>query len=355
MLSVGRTTGNNNKNKDNSPTLYEWLEERITLPKQIEVTTLLGNFRKLTAMVTHEIASMAGHPTLGFGMEHDVSLGRWAWIWELSYNQSTFRIPISIVQLGSMANPRRFYAQRFYYGLYCLLLQSMVAELLGDDDDDEEENDGDGGALNRTESSRASTGDDDNWTVKTKAQAEQQLALMRPVAEKKRYRESRGGLVILTATYWQTFPQKTTADGESIEDLSSASWVHEIVSMDATVQLQFWVNAGSLSIPGGLSKSSWMGFYDLRTESRHFSKNGDSNEGTTRRRWWQRLRNGVRGWTLRTTKTTQRNNQWEDPQLTVRYSFRGSVYEITVGDTEPLELPCRNSGAEILGDADVVQ
>jgi curved DNA-binding protein CbpA len=345
------------KRKGNGPTFYEWLEERITLPKQIEVTTLLGNFRKLTAMVTHEIASMAGRPTMGFGMEHDVSLGRWAWIWELSYNQSTFRIPISIVQLGSMANPRRFYAQRFYYGLYCLLLQSMVAELLGDNDDDEEENDGDSGKLNRSESSRAraSTGGDDNGTVKTKAQAEQQLSLMRPVAEKKRYRESRGGLLILTATYWQTFPQKMTTDSENSEDFSSASWVHEIVSMDATVQLQFWVNAGGLSIPGGLSKSSRMGFYDLRTESRHFSTNGDSNEGTTRRRWWQRLRNIVRDWALHTTKTTERNNQWEDPQLTVRYSFRGSVYEITVGDTEPLELPCRNDSAEILGDADVVQ
>jgi curved DNA-binding protein CbpA len=358
------------QNKNNNKNVYEWLDENFSLPKKIEVSTVLGHFQKITAMVTHEIASLATHPTLAFGMEHDVSLGRWAWIWEIQYNQSTFRIPISILQLGSVADPRSFYVQKFYHGIYCLLLQSMVADLLGDDDDDHDPYrfDATESSVGETLRNQTNQGGSSAAVVKTKAEAERQQALMKPVAEKKRYRESQlqqlqqsdgggGGLIILGATYWQKLSQKTNdeSDGDGEE-----SWVHEVVSMDATVQLQFWVNKSKLSIPGRLPKSSWMGFYSLPTESKLFRTN-NSNHGVPKQRWWsngrQMIRNLAKRWTQRneTAQTNTPKDSWQDPQLTVRYSFRGSVYEITVGDTESLELPCRDDTAENLGDADLVQ
>jgi len=383
---------NNHKNNKNSnqKTVYEWLDANFTLPKKIEVSTVLGHFKKITAMVTHEIGSLATHPTLAFGMEHDVSLGRWAWIWEIQYNQSTFRIPISILQLGSVSDPRSFYLQKFYYGIYCLLLQSMAADLLGDDDDENARNhDHDRYRFDASESSvgerlrnQTSQGGEDSSAivvVKTKAEAEIQLALMKPVAEKKRYRESQlqqqqqgeqsdgggggGGLIILGATYWQKFSQKNTNDddesnGNGNTDGEAESRVHEVVSIDTTVQLQFWVNKSKLSIPGRLPKSSWMGFYNLSTESKLLQFRIVPKQ----QRWWsnghQRIRSLVKQWTQRnerSTSTTVPKDSWQDPQLTVRYSFRGSVYEITVGDTESLDLPCLDDTAETLGDAEFVQ
>jgi curved DNA-binding protein CbpA len=387
---------NNKSSKNNQKTVYEWLDAKFTLPKKIEVSTVLGHFKKITAMVTHEIGSLATHPTLAFGMEHDVSLGRWAWIWEIQYSQSTFRIPIPILQLGSVSDPRSFYLQKFYYGIYCLLLQSMLADLLGDEDDENAQNHdryrfdaSESSVGERLRNQTSQGGGEDSSSVgvviKTKAEAEKQLALMKPVAEKKRCRESQlrqqdqsgsygidrdgdGGLIILGATYWQTFRQKNDDESDGNGDGEAESWLHEVISMDATVQLQFWVNKSKLIIPDRIPKSSWMGFYNLSTESKLLQFR-NKNSVPKRLRWWssgrQRIRNLMKEWTQRSeTKTSTSStssasssprDSWQDPQLTVRYSFRGSVYEITVGDTESLELPCLDDTAETLGDAEFVQ
>ena len=355
------------RESSNQKNLYEWLEEMISLPKNIEITATLGRFQKVAAMVTHELTSLATNPTLGFGMEHDVSLGRWAWIWEIQYNQSTFRIPISILQLGSVVDHRRFYAQRFYYGIYCLLMQSMVADLLKDNDDDEDDRKMYRDLSNPSELTvRSTTISEKGGVVKTKTEAEKQAALMNPVAEKKRYRELQlqkkqeiggGGLVILGATYWQKFSQKSNHESNNNNE---DAWMHEIISMDATDQLQFWVKESRLSIPSRLPKSSWMGFYSLHTESKLFLRH--QRNPMPKQRWWsygrEQILNLVHRWTQKENHladSSSLKHAWQDPQLTVRYSFRGSVFEISVGDTESLELPCEDGIAEKLGDADYVQ
>lgn len=383
-----RRTNTSNNAKTSGKSLYEWLEEIISMPQTMQVTTVLGHFSKISATVTHQLASLATHPTLGFGMEHDVSLGRWAWIWELSYNQSTFRVPIPVLQLGSVTDPRRFYAQKFYYGVYCLLLQSMVAELLQATDDDTDNDKPPAKIESREGPASESPAIFGDQVVKTKAQAEEQLALMKPIAEKKRYQEfqlqqkqdsnddggGRDGLIILGATYSQTFRQRTTDENDSdVEGNGRDSFVHEIVSMDATVQLQFWVNQGRLSIPSQLPKSSWMGFYSLCTESKLFLRHG-KNAHPPQPKWWsgrQIVRNLWSQWKKFRTSGNKNDDEttanrsrpahdlWQEPELTVRYSFRGSVYEITVGDTESLELPHANDDDDkartLLGDADFVQ
>ena len=62
---------------------------------------------------------------------------------------------------------------------------------------------------------------------------------------------------------------------------------------------------------------------------------------------------------VRTEKRSESGNQHDSsqggPKLTVRYSYKASVYEITVGEIEALILPCTNDEAEHLGDSNFIQ
>jgi hypothetical protein len=84
--------------------------------------------------------------------------------------------------------------------------------------------------------------------------------------------------------------------------------------------------------------SCWLGFYDLETESKVPSRK-------SRRDWrfWRR-------WTRRSIQPVPETPQ---PQLTIRYSFDGYVYEITVREKEAITLP--SSKAQLLGHDSVAQ
>jgi hypothetical protein len=295
---------------------YSWLEEQISIPKQLEISTEIGRLPKVTAMLTHELKSLASHPTVGFGLEHDVTLGCWSWVWECVYNNSQFRIPIPVLHLGSVADPGDYYTRKIYYGIYCLLVQSMIADILQDDE----------------EGSKIKKSDDEQVTEiakhvtnkshrKTEKDANKQLLMMENVAERKRILESRqDGLVILKATYW----------------IEESEPLRQINSMDATKQLQFWVSNGRLVVPP-IPKSSWLGFRNLETERRP----------TASSKWDWRI---WRRWTRRSVHPETKSQQ---PQLTIRYSYSEYVYEITVSDKEALVLP--SDRANLLGYAGTVQ
>jgi hypothetical protein len=298
-----------------------WLEELITMPKRLDVTAAWGRLQKVTAMVTQEFNSLATHPTLGFGMEHDISLGRWTWIWEFQYNDSTFRIPIPVLFLGSVSNGRAFYSRRLYHAIYCLMFQSMLADVLQDPD------------LTHSSSKKPSDEDlgakkDLSPNMKTKKEAESQLRLMEPIAEKKHFLESqrKGGLAILYATYW--------CEIRGDDDTTS-----EFITMDATIQLRFWVSNGKL-VGSSIPKSSWLGFYDLQAETcKHRPRFGFKLLEFVWKEWKKRQ--------------ISNDRPAVEPRLTIRYRNKGKVYELTVGETEAFSLPC-NEIAECLGDANIV-
>jgi hypothetical protein len=314
-ISVGMMQGNSlelsYKLKSRKKT---WLDEYILLPKSLEATTVLGRFPKVEATVVQEITTLASHPTLAFGLEHDIGLGCWTWVWELNYHTSSFRVPIPVLHLGTITDPVAFYQKKLYYGLYCLLLQSFIADILQDDNE---------GGTEDAEKAEEATMMVDASKLKTKAEATAHLLLMETVAERRRYSElQREGLVILKATYW--LEERT---GPEIQ----------LLTMDATMQLQFWVSEGRLSLPA-LPKSCLLGFYDLRTEvkSRPRSQKWDW-------RIWKR-------WTRRSVSPKQ---QQVEPQLRIRYSYKGYVYEITTSDKDALTIP--NTKARLLGHSSVVQ
>ena len=110
------------------------LEDYITIPKSFSCSAVLGRFPKIEAMLTQELTSLATHPTLSFGMEHDITLGCWTWIWEWSYQNSKFRMPIPVIYLGSITDPSAYYVRKLYHGVYWILVQSMLADILQDEE-----------------------------------------------------------------------------------------------------------------------------------------------------------------------------------------------------------------------------
>lgn len=313
-LSMGMMQGNSIELSYNLKSRARtWLDEHLLLPTSFESTMVLGRFPKIEAMANQEITALASRPTLSFGFEHDIGLGCWSWIWQLTSNSSTFRVPIPVLHLGTITNPAAFYQQKIYYGLYCLMLQSLVTDILQDENDDRIE-----GVQKEVVPKIVA----DACKVKTKKDAAQQLLLMESVAERRRSTEmQRNGLVILTALYF-------------LEARNGDEFQH--ASMDATTQLQFWVCGGRLCLPA-LQKSTLLGFYDLRTDIKDLSRP---------QRWdwriWRRL-----------SRRAVAPDQRPEPVIKVRYSFQGYVYEISAPDREALILPSKR--ARLLGRADMLQ
>ena len=366
------------------------------IPRTIDITWTLGRLQqKLRAMIVHELTALATHPTIGFGFQHNITWGSWTWVWEFTYQQSTIRIPIPVMDFVR-TDPASYYLHKLYYGVYCAVLQAVIADVLNDDDaaagDEETKTDHYHGSPSssganfyrgprkETDTEGNATAEDDDdptggsrgqgssgatlW--KTKIEAIQQFALMEPVADRKRKLEAqhRDGLVILHATYWLQVrdPRPSSSSSSS----SSEPPEHELVSMDATKQLQFWVHERKLWIPSQLPKSCWLGFYDLRTESKFHNRRGGEtsiSKNTTNRNgvtttwwwWWDYMCHTVGSFSpQRNNKTTEViRDQPQQSQLTVRYSYRGGIFETTVGETEALSLPC-STVAERLGGANIV-
>ena len=306
-----------------------WLEQYITLPKKFDLSTTWSAFSKISAMVTHEFSSLATSPTLGFGMEHEIALGCWTWIWQWSYQHSTFRVPIPVLHLGSIVDPSAYYLPKLYHAIYCLLVQSMVADILADVEEQQQaRQEGEVAIESGLKASGGAIKATNKMSVeKSRVDGERQVALMKQVAERKRiYEEGRDGLVILRAVYWI----------ESFEiGLRPQT---KILSMDAVIQLQFWIIDSKLSLPS-TPKGYWLGFYNLRTEARTLESNKPWDW-----RFWRR-------WTRRASLNPQHGPS--QPQLTIRYSYQGYVYEITVGEAEAVELPTKD--AQLLGPASTVQ
>lgn len=315
-LSMGMMQGNSlelsYKLKSRKAT---WLDEYLPLPKSFEVTTALGRFPKIEAMANQEITTLASHPTLSFGFEHDIGLGCWSWIWELTYNSSTFRVPIPVLHLGTVTNPAVFYQQKLYYGLYCLMIQSLIVDVLHDEKEDKSHSAGGSESISKMIV--------DSTKAKSKQDAARQLKMMEDASERRRRAELKSdGLVILSALYFLE-----VRDGVEMQ----------VASMNATTQLQFWVWNGRLSLPA-FEKSTLLGFYDLRTEIKDLS----------RRRIWE-----WKIWKRLSRRSIAPEHTQNKPVLRVRYSFQGYVYETVVSDEESLHLPIGR--ARLLGRADIVQ
>lgn len=250
---------------------------------------------EIKAIIDHALSSYA---TWSIGIQH-ATLSGLTWLLAFRRGDVSFRIPISVSTIQSPGYSYKFLLLTLMSGLWHSAVREAVEDTTAKIVDPAREK------MANRESSLMELD-------KSKEDAEQQTQLMLKTAEaSKEIERSRNGLIILQATYW--------IDGGE--------------SMDATTQLQFWVKSSGLNLPP-TPKSHLLGFYSLTTD--HSEPAQSWRKPLTRFMYRQ-----------------ERRNERPVPKLTVRYESSGSVYEITVEDSDELVLPTPN--AFLLGSDTIVR
>ena len=235
------------------------------------------------------------------GIKHVAAKGL-TWLLRIQRGQMTFSIPISI---SSMTSPG-YHFKCMYMTFLSLLIDEAIGDFVSEmtssfiveDDDDTKDNKD---ALRREEAHLAEMN-------KARADAHQQVALMKGPAEMKREaEEKKDGLVVLRAIY-------EVEGGESL---------------DVSNQLQFWVANSRLVLPA-TAFSNLLGFYDIRQSVPESKEDANASSG------WRRA---VSKFTFGLFDCPSDIRREPVPTLTVRYKYSGSVYEIRVADEDPLSLP----------------
>ena len=235
---------------------------------------------KVKAMLSRYLTS---YSKWTMSIQHVTNTGL-SWILEMNRGNFTFRVPIFLLSVGDP-----WYSIRMWYiALWTGAIDNILSSF----------------------SQNFSTWESQNQhhlnvpaSKELRQNAEQQIVLMKGMAERNMERESNcNGLVIYQATYF--------IDGGP--------------SLDARIQLQFLVQNSTLCLPEG-SKCNLLGFYNLLTPP-YFRKD----------KWsWNY-------WFSHSEESTTLV-----PQLKIRYTFEDTAFEITIKDSDPLVLP--NNHAMPLG------
>ncbi len=199
--------------------------------------------------------------------------------------------------------------------------------------------------------------------AKERRHAAAQVRLMAATAGKKREAEqAAGGLVILEAQYGTTLPTKGCGGGGTgvgVGGKPDPAWYQQgreqdraldmAPAIDVRVPLQFFVAKGRLYLPPG-SKAGVLGFYDVAANptwllTASSSSSSDAAHGAE-------TGNRVMGRQMRPAPSFLAPIRPPGPppsagaaaahkhaRLYVRYAYRSRVYEATVDDIQPLELP----------------
>lgn len=241
--------------------------------------------------------ALSSYVSWSMGIKHATQSGL-VWLLQLERNDIVFRIPITIISRMSPV----YWENLLLLSFISFLIDETISDMIS------------GSGLVETQKKSLERESSLLVNGKSRQEAEQQVRLMIKTAETCRAREEGcNGLVIRKATYW--------VDGGE--------------SMDATTQLQFWVNDSKIQLPA-TPKSDLLGFYKLATAS-EVSKANQS--------WWD-------SWFSWLSSNKSNDSIAAIPKLTVRYAFDWNVYEITIEDSAELVLP--NSNVFCLGKSDVV-
>jgi len=238
---------------------------------------------------------------LNIGLHH-ISAKGLTWWFQIQRGSIKFTVPILITTVMSPA-----YAVK---SLYVTLVTGLVDAALGDlvkRGVEETMKEGAASAGNRASLRREEVLLE---REKVKRDALLQIRLMEKPAQAKRlYEEKHDGLVIVNAVY-------SVVGGDSI---------------DVTTAIMFWVVKGRLQLPS-TTKSSMLGFYDLRHEAPV-----DCEVGYIEACWkvLEKMWNGE--------EKAEVGGTVAIPTLNVRYRYAGCLYEITASDHEPLSLPSPNA------------
>lgn len=284
-------------------------------------------FRTFSRRCGHHQSEFASK--VGIGVEHAPLSGL---KWLISYEHPegvTVRIPIF---LSSFLSPA-YWNRVLWISTLSYLLDETIEELISHSSPTAADGDSDHN-LKAISTKIRSNERECQWmgSSRAKINARRQLDMMAPIAEMKRRREETiSGLVILKATYAST----TSSSND--------------VSLDVTEQLQFWVESSRLLLPPS-KKNNLLGFYNLRAHDCPFSNRNLTSLSDewicTANNWLSCLVGGGKDPNQRCDSSD------ESVTLSVRYKYKGQVFEISVKDGEALQLPC--NAATILGRSDFV-
>jgi len=132
-----------------------------------------------------------------------------------------------------------------------------------------------------------------------------------------------------------------------VMDSESYEWVGDrrLCSMDATAQVQFWVQDSSVHLPA-MSKKHMLGFYDVMMGLKTGDWTRDKPATTDD---WEKINYLAR--IVKRWRGSWRSSRLEDKRklvvvLTVRYKFAGQIFEVMYYDDQAVDLP--SSGATIV-------
>jgi hypothetical protein len=155
---------------------------------------------------------------------------------------------------------------------------------------------------------------------KQKEEAARQIMLLtKSSLMNRKLEDAKGGLVIEQAYYYYSL---------------------STVTHDVTVPLQFWVSDSTLKLPSG-SKSTMLGFYDIRRPQRAKKENIDSPKSIISS-IISLVRNSICRRKEPSTEVLQEDispDFKKRVKLYVRYKFCGITNEVTIFDEDELILP----------------
>ena len=321
----------------------------------------VGNTLTLGATVTRTFLS-SQFSRLGVGIRHvckniwDPKLWKqgdiW-WILQFERGDAIFYIPIVIYPIATATFDS--FIRLFYASFASLAVDAIVGELLcgttsvlrvkclqlllgkGCIENDILNSAGD--ADIRQQQAEDSMMDHHVGIAREKALKQRDAMKKQAISSAKKESEQ-GGLVIIKAIYGVMNDNHQWVSKRNERDETT-----RLCALDATVQLQFWVNNGSLLLPA-TSKKNMLGFYNVLdyvdkaewmygNSFRKSDKESDviqSNIFQKAYQWW----NGEEP-----EPTKSKRNL--DVVLSVRYKYENTVYDVTFLDTEEAELPSSRS------------
>ena len=175
----------------------------------------------------------------------------------------------------------------------------------------------------------------------------QRDAMTKQAINSARRESEQGGLVIIKAIYGVTNENQQWIARRNERDKNT-----RLFALDATVQLQFWVNNGSLRMPP-ISKKNMLGFYNIldcvnNSEwiADSLTTSGDDSDVIPSNIFQNAYQWCRRQWNEEEPEPTSESRRNLVVVLSVRYKYDNKVYDIIFLDAEEVELP--NSRSKVV-------
>ncbi|KAL7521754.1 hypothetical protein ACHAWX_006434 [Stephanocyclus meneghinianus] len=315
--------------------------------RSIEASIAYNPFRgtfSIKSMLSREVSS---DTTYSIGLSH-VGRNGLTWMFRYQRHELTLSVPIFVQHYLSP----RYWNTLITLSIISFLMDETWGEMMGSEETTETANAFD--AHHETIAVKDRTVLKElQWmnSIDAKSNSSDQMAIMEHIGKAKmEYERARNGLVVLKATYALSNTQHSHAE-----------------KTDVTMALQFWVCDSRLLLPSG-SKKMLLGFYDVSPP--HRERYDDEHRDAS---IWHEVVDRMNALLAyfgighakyqynedTTNKDGRDANLREDdsqnnvtPKLTIRYRYRGIVFEIELDDDQAESLPSQN--AFVLGSGKIL-